>query len=244
MSQRFATVLLAGALTLASSAVRAQENPFPSSLSGGVVVRSLDEKRLLVAVDASNEGKSADGVADYRFVFTSREPLPEPVAYRLSFANVEFRPGFLRISSPDQERFLWLQVAAGRRSSPSISDRDGGSADGERAGISWQVYQEGGVSLSVHRGAGLSMEALAGTGAEEVEAAAGAASTPAISYDDPGGEPTPGGGCKSGGRGASTCSVGCGNDPCSITCNEAGFYACCNCSNGSSSCGCRSHLFG
>jgi hypothetical protein len=236
----FKGFMMAAAIVLAvgPGRARAQDN-FLSSLSGEVVVRSIDESTLMVAVDSSDQEGAADGIADATFLYSSKTLPRDFVSLRFPFANVEYKSeaGLLRVTSPEQGNLLRLQVDPAARV-PRKSPQDKAAAESP---ASWQIFDGRGLALSVHRGgAGVAMDAVAvGLGLPE---AGFDKSTPVISYDDLGSPGSPGG-CQSGGRGASICNRGCNGESCSVTCTEAGFYACCRCSSGIPACNCVSYTF-
>jgi hypothetical protein len=236
MSQKRIFTLLSIIVLFLSPAARAENNHgFPSSLSGEVIMRSLDPQNVFVAVDTSNEGQDADGIVDYTFFYSSKSLPTDPISLRLSFANVEYRTGLLRVSSPNQGRILFFRVA-GQRDRMPVSPQDRQEAADKTSRVLWQVFDDQGLGLSGYRGGpNLSMASL---GPEEPLANSfGASQVPTISYNDPGGSGTQGG-CQSGGRGSNTCSRGCNGNTCDVTCSVSGYFACCNCSGGTVTCNC------
>ncbi|HEX2645313.1 MAG TPA: hypothetical protein VHU81_20110, partial [Thermoanaerobaculia bacterium] len=50
------------------------------SLTGEVVIQSVETERIVIAVDSTNEGQAADGIADSVFYFVPDTPLTEPIS--------------------------------------------------------------------------------------------------------------------------------------------------------------------
>src|SRR5262249_33497817 len=62
----------------------------PLSLDGNVVIKAVDDRRVLIAVDTANEGRKEDGQIDHLFLFTASEPIQLPAAVKSGRGHVEF----------------------------------------------------------------------------------------------------------------------------------------------------------
>lgn len=208
---------------------------FPSSSSGGVVIRSIDSRTLVVAVDSTDGDHEMDGLADLTFYYTSDDLPAQPVSFQIPFANVEHssRGGFLRVTSPEYGQILFIRIG---RQAPEVVSEAGplSSKDEEAESRSWWLYDTNGLGLSAYRGRQeFSLEKLATQGLLE---AALEKALPTISYDDIGAPGTPAG-CQGGGPGATSCSRTCGNEACETACQSPS-YACCKCVAGIPYCNC------
>jgi hypothetical protein len=208
------------------------------TLTGEVLIQSVENKRIVVAVDTMNEGKAADGIADSVFYFVPEMPLAEPISVHLPKANLEVGSRRLKVVVPAAKGAI-LTLAI----DPPIDRKDDGggidiraatgesTAEGHRAQVRRPgLVLAGGRELTEYHGElELSMKDLA-TGGPEFAVGS-------IDYQDwmsEGG----GGSCTAGGVGSTGCSVSCGGLGCSTSCRN-GTYACCNCSGVNPSCSCK-----
>jgi hypothetical protein len=109
--------------------------PSVRTLAGEVVIRSFARDRIVIAVDASNENKPADGVADSVFYFVADAPLAQPVALHFRFANLEARPRSLDVVVPIRGIVLWTEVGAAEK----LGEVEGGDVDSLE---DWAVAEE------------------------------------------------------------------------------------------------------
>lgn len=210
------------------------------SLTGEVVIQSVETERIVIAVDSTNEGQAADGIADSVFYFVPDTPLTEPISVRLPVANLEVGSRQLKVVVPAAKgAILTLSVDGPLDRTDDVNGPETRPATGESTagGRRAQVRRpglvlEGGRELTEYRGNyALSMKDLAAGGPEIALGSLG------IEYPDWMSEGN-GGGCSAGGVGSTSCSVSCGGLGCSTSCKSI-TYACCNCTSGSPSCSCK-----
>jgi hypothetical protein len=206
-------------------------------LTGEVLIRSVEAKRIVIAVDTANEGREADGIADSVFYFVPESPLAEPISVHYPKANLEVGSRKLTVVVPAAKgAVLTLTVdepvdRTNEIGGPDTRSATGGSTVGRAQVRRPGLFLEDGRELVEYRGdLALSMKELAGDGG--LDYAVGS-----IDYQDWMSEGN-GSGCSSGGAGSTSCSISCGALSCSTSCKSI-MYACCNCNGGSPSCSCK-----
>ena len=133
------------------------QTPEVRTLTGEVVIRSIASQKIVIAVDSSNEGKPADGLADSVFYFVAGAPLKQPVSLRFPLANLEARPRSLSVAVPARGVVLWVDVGAAEESAGETEGEDLASTDEEQARARIESQSGGlilkdGVELTEYRG--------------------------------------------------------------------------------------------
>lgn len=237
--QAAAAALVLAGLLLANAAVgegrrfELHKSPDkPQALSGEIRVESVDNERLLVAIDTSNEGRPLDGVVDAVYWFRPDEPLFVPISLHFRFANLETSTGRLRVSTPEDGKTVLLL---------SLLPRDAGDGPDVRVEAARVENPEAivlnrGIALSQYRGGfRVTLDEVAlGEGGIRALALPAVGEIDNQDYSPPGS----GGGCSSGGFGSTSCSNSCSGVSCSTECT-GNTYACCNCGPSGATCTCK-----
>jgi hypothetical protein len=186
----------------------------PGTFHGRTVIKSVDEHRILIALDSRGSGR-----ADHRFRFWSEEALP---AVDLDFeASLQFYGSELIVIADDEKTIYRFMV--------------GGSQP-------HQYRMAENAVATGYTGYGLNHEMPAPAPRNNAAKAGGGESDPSLSCDfgeceQPSWEWYGNGSCTSGGVGATSCSISVAGTSCSASC-ESGFYACCRSDFGGISCTC------
>lgn len=104
----------------------------PRALDGTVEIRAADAQRVLVAVDASNEGKKLDGKFEHLFLFTSASAV-KLTPLSLAGAHLEYSNGELLVMR-DGAVALQIRTPGGTASSAPV--RPGGVVLDDPIGLS------------------------------------------------------------------------------------------------------------
>ena len=175
-------------------------------LVGRVLMETLADGEVIVALDSARGGPEGDDMAEHVFVLQRDTDLSPIVADSFRARLVVRDEGLLVI--PIDGGHAWL-FAVGE-----VSDRLAAEAPGAEHVV--------GFGLAHHRG----RYRLAPSSERKLPSRA-----TAFTLDQDWGEPdgTGGSSCQSGGPGSSACSLSCGTQSCSVSC-MSGYYACCTCS--------------
>ena len=194
--------------------------PEVRTLTGEVVIRSIASQRIVVAMDSSNEGKPADGIADSVFYFVAGSPLEKPVSLRFPLANLEARPRSLSVAVPGRGVVLWADVEPAE---------EGGLERQSGGGL---IFKDGVELTEYHGRIRLRLKDLA--------TARDASRVRGVERPKTGGrgwkrrDKT----CSSGGPDSTSSSVTCKKSSGSTSCGGS-LYSCCNCVSGRAICACK-----
>jgi hypothetical protein len=217
--------------------------PSVRALTGEIVIRSVASDKIVIAVDAINEGRPADGIADSLFYFTAEAPLKQPVALHFRHANLEVRPRSLDVVVPSQGTVLWADIGPPEEPTEELEGEEPGNpadladledwavaehhARARLEGQSKALIFEDGIELTEYRGGSqLRLKDLAI--AKDAAKVKGVARPGMEARDD----------CPFGGLNSTACSAGCAQYSCSTSCSSSS-YSCCSCSSGRANCSCR-----
>jgi hypothetical protein len=104
------------------------------SLDGYVVVKAVDDERVIVAIDTSNEGRAADGIVDHVFLFTASESIRLPDLSNPHRGHLEFSGNMLVEVQDTGSRILEFVVP--NESSPVPTRRSGAIRFDKAIGLS------------------------------------------------------------------------------------------------------------
>jgi hypothetical protein len=97
------------------------------SADGVVFVQAVDDRRILIAIDAQGaQGtQGPDGFVDHLFLYTASEPDDFRASAEPFLGHVEYRGGFLRVVGKDgRQPLLFLVTPAGDKRISQLETRD------------------------------------------------------------------------------------------------------------------------
>jgi hypothetical protein len=94
------------------------------SADGVVFVQAVDDRRVLIAIDAQG-AQQPDGLVDHLFLYTASEPYDFRMRAEPFPGHVEYRGGFLRVVGKDgRQPLLFLVMSAGDKRMSQLETRD------------------------------------------------------------------------------------------------------------------------
>lgn len=200
--------LIAGLCLLLSASLFANDDV--RGEKGTVMILSAGPDRVVVALDSAKD--ATDGLVDQWFILQMDVPSDLPLPVYLRAADVRFRPGYVRVIAPTEQKVY----------------------DFALTGVKIERDVPGGFSVVRTEGFGLSHN----SGETDIAIAAPCANCESLTQDwtdagDTGGAST----CTAGGIGATSCSITSGTRSCQVGCNSLS-YACCKSTATSVSCKC------
>lgn len=220
---RFAAAALTVMLTIAAPTL-AGEVVAPSGEAG----IAFAGNEVIVAVDASNEGRESDGLVDHVFRFSRSErgdksKTPTARLRRLAGVTVEFFGDAMVLTAPESEYALELVMKGSPIGPRQYPERWRVERYADGYGLAHLADLSG--SMRLWRGGTKRDDSLrrrSDDWADDEQDWSG------LGGGGVGGRP----GCQAGGRGATSCTITCGMNPvlqtATITCGGAS-YACCWC---------------
>lgn len=88
------------------------------TLDGVAVVKAVDDRRVVVAIDTTNEGRPADGLVDHVFLFTANRPIEFADPQDVGPVHLEFDGDHLVVVRGERGRTLEFVVRSELRPLP------------------------------------------------------------------------------------------------------------------------------